>query len=64
MVIVQEYQPMTDDPAYAKLDLLVHSSMEARGKTGRVRGVIIRTQWLTCAICFVAAAVIFKPMPA
>ena len=59
---------MTDDPVEAKLDILVHSAMEARGEFGRARGAIIRTQWLTCAICVVAvlaaAAVIFKSMPA
>lgn len=59
---------MTDDPVEAKLDLLVHSAMEARGETGRSLRAILRTQWLTCAICVFAvlatAVAIFKSLPA
>jgi hypothetical protein len=68
MIIVQEYQPMTDDPVEAKLDILVDSAMEPRGEAGQARGAIIQTQWLTCIICVVAvlaaAAIVFTSMPA
>lgn len=59
---------MTDDPVEAKLDVLVHSAMEARGETRRSLRAILRTQWLTCAICvfavLAAAVAIFKSLPA
>lgn len=59
---------MTDDPVEAKLDVLVHSAMEARGETGRSLRKILRTQWLTCAICVFAvlavAVAIVRGLPA
>lgn len=59
---------MTDEPAHQKLDVLPHSFMEARGERGRARISIVRTQWLTCAICVLAAlaaaATSFEKMPA
>lgn len=59
---------MTDELVHQKLDVLTCSFMEARGETGRARSSIVRTQWLTCAICIlavlVAAASIFRSVPA
>lgn len=38
---------MPHDSVHNKLDILIHSLMETTGETGRSRGVILRTQWLT-----------------
>lgn len=58
---------MPHDSVHNQLDILIHGLMETTGETGRSRGVILRTQWLTCtlmaAAVLTAVAIIFKTSP-